>query len=301
MVDITPKIYSKHTALAQAVVRVSNPNTIKAIVNNEVPKGNVIETARIAGLLAVKNTSYAIPDCHPLPIEKTVFKFEINGLSIHLEVEVETVYKTGVEVEAIHGVSVAAVTIYDMLKPIDEQIEITDIKLRSGKRGKSQFQDKMDTPVNAVVIVCSDSISAGEKEDFAGKAIIKNLEKHQVIITDYTIIPDEIKVIQNLVLEHCDKGVNLILITGGTGLSKRDITPEALKPLFDREIPGIAEAMRSYGQERTLYAMLSRSLAGMKGKTLIIALPGSTKGATESMDALFPHIIHIFKVMEYSK
>lgn len=301
MVDITHKISSKRVAIAQGMVKVSSPNTILAIQQNLVPKGNVIEAARVAGLFAVKNTSNAIPDCHPLPIEKTVFSFELLESAIKITAEVETVYKTGVEVEAIHGISVAAVTLYDMLKPIDKQIEITDIKLVSKKGGKSHFEEKMDKQVQAAVIVCSDSISAGKKEDFAGKAIIKSLEKYNVAILDYTIIPDEVQEIQDLVIKHCHNGTQLIMITGGTGLSKRDITPEALKPLLDREIPGIAEAMRTYGQDRMPYAMLSRSVAGMIGQSVVIAMPGSTKGAAESMDALFPHLLHIFKVMEYSE
>lgn len=301
MVDITHKISTLRTAFAQAVVKVSSLETINAIKKDKVPKGNVLEAARIAGLFAVKNTSNAIPDCHPLPIEKTVFKFELDERSIRIEVEVQTIYKTGVEVEAIHGISVAAVTMYDMLKPIDKEIEISDIKLLSKKGGKSHFSDQLDKPVNAVVIVCSDSISAGKKEDRAGKAIIRKLEACGVEIKAYNIIPDEVEDIQKLVLKHQKNGVDLIMVTGGTGLSKRDVTPEAIKPLLEREIPGIAETMRNYGQDRMPYAMLSRSVAGMIGDTLVLTMPGSTRGAEESMDSLFPHILHIFKVMEYSK
>jgi molybdenum cofactor synthesis domain-containing protein len=207
-------------------------------------------------------------------------------------------YKTGVEVEAMHGASVTALTIYDMLKPIDKGIEIRNIRLVSKKGGKSQYADILKRKLKTAVIVCSDSISAGKKQDFAGKAIIAKLNKLDVEAEDYTIIPDEVPAIQDKVQTLYDQKFDLIILTGGTGLSPRDVTTEAIRPMLDREIPGIAEAARQYGQQHMPYAMLSRSVAGLKGKTLILALPGSTRGAEESMDALFPYILHIFKVAD---
>lgn len=299
MVDITSKTNTLRKATATATLSVSKQETINAIQNKTVPKGDVFEMARAAGLLGIKKTPDLLPDCHPLPIEFAAIRYSIDKLDITIEVEVHTIYKTGVEVEAMHGASIVALTMYDMLKPIDKGIEIKSIKLLEKTGGKSDSKNRLNQPaIKAAVVVCSDTISAGQKEDQAGRAIIEKLKSCGVEVASYIVIPDEKVEIEKQLNNAHTSLMNLLIYTGGTGLSVRDVTPETILPLLDRRIPGIEEAIRSYGQNRTPYAMLSRSVAGVKGNMLVLALPGSTKGASESMDAIFPNVLHVFGILK---
>jgi molybdenum cofactor biosynthesis protein MoaC len=300
MVDITHKTNTLRIATAQAIVQVSRPETVEAIQNRTVPKGDVFEMAKAAGFLAVKKTPDLLPDCHPIPVEYTGVQYRIEDLTIVIELTVKTIYKTGVEVEAMHGASVVALTMYDMLKPIDKGVEIRNIRLLEKKGGKS---DRKAAPegLRIAVVVCSDSISKGIGEDRSGKKIIEKLKAFQLEVSDYSVIADDKAGIQSKLQSLQAGGYNMVLITGGTGLSPRDVTPEAVSELIDREIPGIAETARQYGQERVPTSMLSRSAAGFMGEMLVITMPGSTGGVTEYIDALFPHVLHVFNVLEGKK
>ncbi|NER17468.1 bifunctional molybdenum cofactor biosynthesis protein MoaC/MoaB [Spongiivirga citrea] len=298
MVDITHKNTTLRTATAKAIVKVSKAETITAIQNKTVPKGDVFAMSKAAGLLGVKKTSDLLPDCHPMPIEHTSIDFEIKDLEISIIVSVKTIYKTGVEVEAMHGASVVAVNMYDMLKPIDKEIEIHHIKLDNKEGGKSTYKNKFGSSVKAAVIVSSDAVFEGRKPDSAGEAVKEKLEACNVNIIDYVTIPNSEEMVQEKAKHYQKEGADLIIFTGGTGLSEQDNTPESLAQILDRTVPGMEEAIRKYGQDRTPYAMLSRSLVGTIKNTLVMALPGSTNGASESMDALFPAVLHVFKTLK---
>ena len=246
--------------------------------------------------LAVKNAFSILPEVYPTIIDAIEVLDTLEGTCLKFTVTVKAIHKDNLDSEAMLGASVAAITLSKMLETTHAGVAIGAVKILKSKSALQGFKRMFPSNLKAAVIVCSDTISEGKKEDKAGKAIIEKLKESSVEITHYEVIPDEKDSISEKALE-LSKTNNLLIYTGGTGLSFRDVTPEALAPLLERNIPGIEEAIRSYGQERMPFAMLSRSVAGTIGNCLVLALPGSTNGARESMDAIFPHVLHVFKIL----
>ncbi|OOG19194.1 bifunctional molybdenum cofactor biosynthesis protein MoaC/MoaB [Sphingobacterium sp. CZ-UAM] len=298
MVDITHKSSTLRKAIAEATVNVSSENTIRLIEQRQIPKGDIFEFARASALLAIKKTGDMIPDCHPLPVEYAAIRYSIMGLQIRIEVEVHTIYKTGVEVEAMHGASVAALVIYDMLKPVDKQVEIGAIRLLEKRGGKSNESFPWAGQLRAAVVVCSDTVAAGHKQDVSGKLLFELLEKQGLRDIAYAVVADEPAAIRERVEHYQQAGIDLLVFTGGTGLSDRDVTPDTVAPYITRDIPGIMETARQYGQQRVKTAMLSRGISGFADRMLILTLPGSPNGVRESIAALFPQLLHVFQVRE---
>lgn len=297
MIDISAKCSTLRTATAEAVIRVPAA-TLQRVRRGEVPKGDPLAVARVAAIQAAKNTSQLIPYCHPLPIEFVGVEFDLGEDTIRVRTTVKAVHKTGVEMEALTAASVAALTVYDMLKALDREMEIGSIRLLSKRGGRSDLQGDHVEPLRAAVVVLSDSVAAGRKQDESGKAIVSRLEEIGVTVADYRILPDDAPALVSLLKEYADAaGLDLVLTTGGTGFGPRDTTPEAMAQVIDREAPGIAEALRAYGQARTPRAMLSRGRAGIRGRTLIVNLPGSRQGVIECLDALFPGVLHAFPML----
>ena len=144
----------------------------------------------------------------------------------------------------------------------------------------------------AAVITVSDRASKGEYQDKSGPAVCELLTAEGYSVTNVIIIPDEKNEIKKALLEACEQRVSLILTAGGTGFSPRDVTPEATREVIEREAPGIAEYMRAQSCAITPRAILSRGLAGIRGMSLIINLPGSPRGACENLAAVLPYLAH---------
>ncbi len=142
------------------------------------------------------------------------------------------------------------------------------------------------------ILTVSDRGAQGLRQDESGEAIANALPEKLFSVEKRDTVPDEIENIREKLSQWVKEGIHLILTTGGTGLSPRDVTPQAMEGFLDYEVPGIAEAMRSHGLKYTPFAMLSRAKAGVKGSTLIINLPGSKKAALEGLEAILPALSH---------
>jgi len=184
-----------------------------------------------------------------------------------------------------------------MLKPVDTTLEIGQIKLLKKTGGKSDRNRFFATPPDCAVLVCSDSTAAGTREDGSGKMISKMLQDVNAHVKYYDIVPDDKETIQQKILQWVKEDIPFIFTTGGTGLGPRDNTVEAVKEIIERDADGITEAMRHHGQMRTPLAMMSRGIAGSINHTLIVTLPGSTKGAQESLEGILPAVFHARKMM----
>lgn len=312
MRDISHKQITLRTARAVAIIFCSE-RSIELIRSNELPKGNLFDVARAAGFLGAKLTPQLLPHCHPVTIDGMDFTFNFINRGLHSELfnddilnrtgivilgEAKSIGRTGIEMETLTAVSVAALEIYDMLKPVDTQLEIGNIRLLEKKGGKSDRNRHLELSPTCAVLVCSDSTAKGEREDKSGLLITEMLKNVNASVLHYKILPDDKDSIQQQIKDWVADDIQFIFTTGGTGLGPRDNTVSAVKEIIEREADGITEAMRGFGQMRTPLAMMSRSVAGAIGKTMIITLPGSPKGAKESLEAILPGVFHARKMME---
>jgi molybdenum cofactor biosynthesis protein MoaC len=302
MNDITGKVISLRSARAEGSVYCS-PATIERIRSGQLPKGNFFDTVRAAGLLGAKQTQHLLPHCHPVPIDGFQVDFELDAGDsergrIHIVAEGRSVSRTGIEMEVLTAVSICALTMYDMLKPVDSGLEIGSIRLLKKTGGRSQQQAQRPAGLRAAILVVSDRVAAGQAQDRSGPLAASLLGAHEVEVVETRVVPDEIDQITRSIQAWVAADVPFVFTSGGTGLGPRDRTVEAVQSLLETPVPGIPEAMRRFGQDRTNFAMLARQVAGTVGRTLVVTLPGSTGGVREGLQAILPGILHARAILE---
>lgn len=295
MVDVSGKPGTLRSARASGHIQMQ-PETIDLLCRDGLPKGNVLTTAKLAGILAAKNTAHLIPLCHQLNLSWADIVFDVQKDRITIVATVKTKEATGVEMEALTAVSVAALTIYDMCKAADKSMEIGAIKLEKKTGGKSHQPDGYRPKTS--ILVLSDSVSAGRAIDRSGQLLREGFEAAGCLIGEVRVIADNQDEIVSVIDEWTSGGIELIVTTGGTGLGPRDVTVDALLPKFSRKLPGIEQALFNWGQGKTRTAMLSRLAAGMVGSSMVICLPGSTGAVADALEVLVPAVFHAFAMMK---
>jgi cyclic pyranopterin monophosphate synthase len=311
MVDVSDKVETTRIAIARGRV-VTTPAVMALVRADGLPKADVLATARVAGIMGAKKTSELIPLCHPLPLTSVTVVFELDDSEIRIEALAKTTGRTGVEMEALTAVAVAGLTLHDMIKAVDPAATLTDVRLdfkSGGKRGRwVRDQSTADgtpadagqadagqtdaAPRTARVLVASTQGAAGLREDTTGPLIVSWLAGHGFQVGPPLIVADA--EIAQALTEAVRESPSVVITTGGTGVSPTDVTPEATRAVLDRELPGIAEALRARGLQSTSTAALSRGLAGTAGTTVVVNLPGSAGGVTDGLtvlDGLIDHLV----------
>jgi cyclic pyranopterin monophosphate synthase len=299
MVDVGDKPMTARRATAGALVRM-RPDVLAQLMDAGGPKGDAFVTARLAGIGAAKRTAELIPLCHPLPLDRVDVELtpDAEAGTVSIRAEARVTARTGVEMEALTAASVAALTLYDMAKALQRDIVIERIELleKSGGRSGDWAQDASAQEAarhEAVVVTCSNRSAAGERDDASGPALVQRLaEAGFSVAPEPIVVADDEAQISSLLARLADAGHRLVLTTGGTGLTPTDVTPAATRRVIGREAPGLAELVRATGMAATPMAALSQAVVGVRGTTLIANLPGSPKGALESLEALLPVLRH---------
>jgi len=288
MVDVGDKAVTRRVATATGLFT-STAEVIALVRADDLPKADVLATARIAGIAAAKKTSELIPLAHQVLLDSVNVDFKFGGDAITITATARTTGQTGVEMEALMAVAIAGLTLHDMTKAIDPNSVLGDIRLASKTGGKSHAPVR---PGTAAVLVASTSGAAGTRADTTGPRIAEWLVAKGYVVDEVAVVADADVAAQLPRLLAASPAV--VITTGGTGMSPTDRTPEATRPLLDRQLPGVAEAIRARGLSNTPMAALSRGLVGTSRGSVVVNLPGSTGGVKDGLavlDDLLEHLV----------
>lgn len=317
MIDVGDKPPTRRMAVAEGSIAVGAV-AFPLIRDHRLPKGDALALAEIAGIQGAKRASDLIPLCHPLPLDRVRVTHALDAERCRVAVRclVSAFARTGVEMEAMAGVSAALLAIYDLTKMVEPALTISDARLllkTGGKHGvwicpgglpdwlRAELAPTTARPLagcRAAVVTLSDRAAAGVYPDRSGPILAEALVGAGAEVIAAAVVPDdEDTVAATLASLTAEQRPQLVLTTGGTGVAPRDVTPEALRRLGGREIPGIGELLRQNGARFTPNAWSSRSTAAVVGETLVVALPGSPKAVTEGLDCLLPLLPHLLDML----
>ena len=294
MVDVSAKVDSVRTAVAAGEF-VTSPEVIALVRADDLPKADVLATARIAGISGAKRTSELIPLCHQLALSSVKIEFGFTDTAITIEATAKTRGPTGVEMEALTAVAVAGLTLHDMVKAVDPAATLTNVRLLTKHGGKSGHWTRSDTAPpatgGAVVLVASTGVANGTRADKTGPVITDWLAAKGMAVRGPFVYADAD--IAGGIADALAGAPALVISTGGTGASPTDATPEATLAVLDRELPGVADAIRAKGAAKFPHASLSRGVAGLAGRTVLINLPGSPGGVRDGLAVLDDILDHL--------
>jgi len=314
MIDVGDKAVTHRRAVATGRLY-ADQATLRRIAAGDLPKGDVLRMAEVAGIQAAKKTAEILPLCHPIALDSVRVRCLVDEASVSVTCEAVARAKTGVEMEALNGTMAALLCIYDLVKGIDPVLSIGRIYLQSKTGGKSgewthpvlggvpthaheQHEQKPAlSHVKSATVVVSDRCSAGKARDVSGKLIQDWLLAEGAQVAESALIPDDKTAIQRMIHQLAtEAGAELIIASGGTGLGPRDVTPDALREMGAKDVPGIGERLRSSGARHTSMSWLSRGGAMTYKGALILMLPGSPDAVRQGLETvrdLLGHAVHI--------